>query len=167
MVDQKLDNILKELARTDDITKPWPKLDLLFSLGFPESARNNICGWYWKNQETASLAEVFEVVISSEKDPRPGYLITKMLDFRNVGIKTFLKVVNSFSEIDFGQQCNLIWKNKYTMFLNSHRLRGSRKHSWSSPITEEGKLLAKFRNGSPYTPRRRKKAANKTFNSDG
>ena len=144
MVKQNVNNILKELAKTDDITKPWPKLDLLFSLGFPETVRNNICKWHWINKETFTLDELFEVVISSEIDPRPGYLITKMLDFRNVGIITFLKVVNSLSEIDFGQQCNLIWKNKYTMFLNAHRVRGSRKHSRSSSITEEGKLLAKF-----------------------
>jgi hypothetical protein len=88
-----------------------------------------------------------------------------MLDFRNVGIKTFLKIVDTFSEIDFGQQCNHIWKNKYTIFLEAHRVRGM-EYCWSSPITEEGKLLAKFRNGSPYMPRRRKKAANKALGSE-
>ena len=125
-----------------------------------EGLRNSICEWHWSNQETATLNEVFEVVISSEKDPRPGYIITKMLDFRNVGIKTYLKVVKSLSEIDFGQRCNHVWKNKYTVFLNSHRVKGCRTHSWSTPITEEGKLSTKSRNGTPYMPRRRKKTAN-------
>jgi hypothetical protein len=156
MAKNNVNNILKELAKTDDIMKPWPKFDMLFSLGFQETVRNNICEWYWKDKEAVTLTEVFELVICSEIDPRPGYLITKMLDFRCVGIKTFLKVVNSFSEFDFGQQCNLAWENKYTMFQNAHRVRGSGKHSWSSPITEEGKLLAKFRNGTPFMPRRRK-----------
>ncbi len=155
------------MARADDMTKQWPKLDLLLSLGFPESASNNICEWYWKKKETVTLAEVFEVVISSEKDPRLGYLISKMLDIRCVGKKTFLKVVSSMAGLDFGKQCNLVWKNKYTKFFNAHRVKGSRKHSWSFPITDDGKLLAKFRNGTPYLPRRPKKTANKALNSDG
>ncbi|BBO87038.1 hypothetical protein [Desulfosarcina ovata] len=159
MVKQNVKDILKEMTESDDITKPWPKLDLLFSLGFPETLRNNICQWHWHNQEAATLDEVFEFVISSEKDPRPGYLIAKMLDFRNVGIKTYLKLVNTLSEINFGPRCNLVWENKYTTFLNSHRVRGI-KFNWSKPITEEGKLLAKFRNGTPYIQRRRKNTAN-------
>lgn len=166
MINRNANNILKELTSADDITKPWLKFDLLFSLGFPLSVSNNICERYWINKETVTLAELFEVVISSEKDPRAGYLITKLLDFRCVGIKTFLKVVKSFSEIDFGKQCNLIWENKCKMFLNAHRVRGSRKHSWSSPINEEGKLRAKFRNGTPYMPRRRKKTTKKTPDPD-
>jgi hypothetical protein len=164
MINRKVNDILKEISSADDITKPWPKFDLLISLKFPLSVSNNICERYWINKETVTLAELFEIVISSEKDPRPGYLITKMLDFRCVGIKTFLKIVNSLSGIDFGKRCNLIWENKYKMFLNAYRVRGSRKHSWSSPINEEGKVRAKFRNGTPYMPRHQKKPQrNRTY----
>ncbi|GAB6908216.1 hypothetical protein DESC_270003 [Desulfosarcina cetonica] len=166
MKKNNLQNILKELSKTDDMKKSWPKYDILFSLGFTETIRNSICEWYWGDKETVTLEDVFEVVISSEKDPRTGYLITKMLDLRCVGIKTFLKVVNSFSEIDFGKKCNIAWRKKQEMFMSAHRVKGSREHSWSSPITEEGKGLAKFRNGTPYVPRRRKIANNK-LNSDG
>ncbi len=103
------------------MTKQWPKSDLLLSLGFPKPARNRLCRWYWEKQDTVTLAEVFELVISSEKDPRPGYLISKMLDIRCVGKKSFLSVVSSMARLDYGKQYNLIWESKYTQFLNDSR----------------------------------------------
>lgn len=162
MTNQDGNNLGAALANADDMTKQWPKSDLLLSLGFPASARNNLCRWYWEKQDTVTLAEVFELVISSDKDPRPGYLISKMLDVRCVGKKTFLSVVSYMAGLDFGKRCNLVWKSKYTQFVNAHRVRGG-KYSWSFPITDAGKLLAKFKNGSPYKPRRRKDAAKKTI----
>jgi hypothetical protein len=130
------DNIMAGLADADDIAKQWPKSDLLLLLGFPTLARNNICRWYWGKQDTVSLDEVFDLVISSDKDPRPGYLISKMLDIRCVGKKAFLNVVNTMSLLDFGEKCNLVWKSKYTQFLTAHRVKGSRDLSWSFPITD-------------------------------
>jgi len=166
MIRENRNYLMDELSQIDDIKKQWPKYELLSLLGFPKAVRNNLCRWYWGEQDTVSLAEVFELVISSEKDPRPGYLISKILEVRCIGKETFLKVVNSLAEIDFGEKTNLVWKQKYTQFLNAHRVKGSRKHSWSVPITDEGKLLAKFRSGGQYMPRRRKETANKTLERD-
>ena len=151
---------MEVLAKVDDIKKQWPKRELLLFMGFPKSVRNNLCRWYWEEQDTVTLAEVFELVISNERDPRPGYLISKMLDTRGVGKNIFLKVIRTLTELDFGEQCNLVWEKKYTQFLNAHRVKGSRKYSWSFPITDDGQLLAKFRNGTPYLPRHRKNTAN-------
>jgi hypothetical protein len=167
MANQDGNNIGADLAAADDMTKQWPKSDLLLFSGFPASARNSLCRWHWEKQDAVTLAEIFELVISSDKDPRPGYLISKMLDIRCVGKKNFLSVVTYMAGLDFGKQCNHVWKGRYTQFENAHRVRGSRKYSWSFPVTDAGKLLAKFRNGSQYNPRRRKKAANKTFNAEG
>ncbi len=158
MTNQDKNNIGTELAHVDDMMKQWPKSELLLFLGFPKSLRNGLCRWYWEKQETVTLAEVFELVISSEKDPRPGYLISKLLDCRCVGKKTFFNVVNFMTRLDFGKQCNLVWKSKYTQLLNAHRVKGSDEYNWSFPITEEGKLLAKFRNGAQYLPRLRKRS---------
>ena len=149
-------NIKYELSKFDDIAKQWPKFDLLYSLGFPVAARNNICRSYWDKQETISLSDVFEIVISSQQDPRPGYIISKMLDVSMVGKTTLLNVLRTMSTIDFGKKSNLVWNQKYTQFRESHRVKGSRVHCWSFPITEEGKMMAKFRNGTHYSPRRRK-----------
>lgn len=140
----------------DDIAKKWPKFNLLYSLGFPKAARNNICRTYWDKQETISLSDVFEIIISDQNDPRPGYIISKMLDVSMVGKTTLLNVIKAMSKIDFGEKCNLIWKQKYAQFRKSHRVKGSRLHCWSFPISEEGENLAKFRNGTHYSPRRRK-----------
>lgn len=150
-------NIAADLASVDDMTKQWPKSDLLLSLGFPVAARKNLCRWYWEKQDNITLAEVFELVLSSHKDPRPGYLISKMLDIGCIGKMTFLSVVRYMGRLDFGIKCNLVWKNKYQQFANAHRVRGNREGSWSFPITDSGEQMAKFRNGSQYTPRRRKK----------
>lgn len=105
-----------------------------------------------EKQDNITLAEVFELVISSQNDPRPGYLISKMLDTGCVGKMTFLSVVRYMAGLDFGNRCNLVWKSKYKQFASAHRVKGSRVHSWSFPITDAGQLLAKFRNGSQYTP---------------
>ncbi|MBU1170177.1 MAG: hypothetical protein KKD44_11490 [Proteobacteria bacterium] len=149
-------NIKNELPKTDDIEKQWPKFNLLYSLGFPVAARNNICRTYWDNRETISLSDVFEIIISNTSDPRDGYLISKMLDVSMVGKTTFLNVIRAMSKIDFGTKCNVVWEFKYAQFRNSHRAKGARVHCWSFPITEKGKMLAKFRNGTYYSPRRRK-----------
>ena len=124
------------------MAKQWPKSDLLLYLGFPTLARKSLCNHYWKNQDTITLTEVFELVISSIKDPRPGYLISKMLDVQGVGKKAFLYAVNTMAEIDFGKKCNLIWKLKYAKFLDAKRVKGGRKHCWSVPITDEEKMLS-------------------------
>lgn len=149
-----------DLANADDMTKQWPKSSLLSFCGFPASARNSLCRGYWEHQEGLTLAEVFELVISSDIDPRPGYLISRMLDVRYVGRKSFLAVIRHMETLDFGQQCNLVWQGKYAQFADAHRAKGSGDLSWSFPITDEGKRLAKFKNGREYTPRPRKNADN-------
>jgi len=141
MKTQNNNSIGEELANTDDMSRQWPKLDLLLYLEFPTLARNNLCDFYWKNQNTITLTEIFELVISSKEDPRPGYLISKMLDVRCIGKKAFLTVVNSMTEVDFGKKCTLIWQQKYAKFIDASRVKGNRKYCWSVPITDEEKRL--------------------------
>lgn len=162
MTYQDGNNISEEVANADDMMRQWPKSDLLLFCGFPKLARKSLCRSYWGKTDTLTLAEVFEIVITSEEDQHPGYLISKMLGLGYIGKKTFLSVVNSMACLYFGKQCNLAWKSKHTKFLNAHRVKkGSRKYCWSFPITDEDKLFVKFRSNTPFLPRRRKKAANK------
>ena len=149
-----------DLANADDMTKQWPKSDLLSFCGFPTAARNSLCQNYWEQQDGLNLAEVFELVISNDRDPRPGYLISKMLDVRSVGKKALFAVVGHMTELDFGKQCNLVWQSKYAQFRDAHRVRGSRWCSWSFPITDEGKLMAKYRDGRAHRHYPRRTAAN-------
>ncbi len=150
-------NIIAELIAADDLWRKWQKIDLLYTLGFPPAVRQNICRRYWQEQEFITLAEVFEIIISREKDPRPGYLISKMLDCLCVGRIAFFKAVEHISQLDLGKRCNLAWKRRYKKFAEAHRAKGSSAQCWSFPLTEADNMKAKFRNGSAYTPRRRKK----------
>ena len=92
MIRENRNYLMDELSQIDDIKKQWPKYELLSLLGFPKAVRNNLCRWYWGEQDTVSLAEVFELVISSEKDPRPGYLISKILEVRCIEKKHSLRL---------------------------------------------------------------------------
>ena len=150
-------DILAELAVADDITKKWPKEELLLALGFSVAATNNLCNWHWKDKDSVTLEEIFELVISSDKDPRPGYLICRMLDFRHFGRKGFFAIMHRLSNVNLGEKCNSFWKAKHQLFLAAHRVKGLHPYNWSFPITEEGKLLARFQNGAPYLPRHRGK----------
>ena len=150
-------NIIDELVAADDLRRKWPKVDLLYSLGFPEAVRLNICRKYWSEQESVSLADVYELIISSKKDPRPGYLISKMLDCSCVGRVAFLKAVDHMTHLNLGKRCNLAWKKRYKKFQEAHRAKGSNQHNWSFPLTEAGAKMSKFRNGGEYIPRHRKK----------
>jgi hypothetical protein len=148
--------ILDELALADDMMKEWPKADLVLALGFPAAARNSLCKWYWAEKDSVTLAEVFELVISSDTDPRAAYLVSKLLDVRNAGRKGVLAVIHHMSGVDFGPKCNLLWKAKHQRFLDAHRLKGANEYSWSFPITEEGKRMARFKTGGRCLPKQRR-----------
>jgi hypothetical protein len=150
-------DILAELAVADDMMKKWPKEKLLPALGFPAAATHNMCNWHWKDKDSVTLEEIFELVISSDKDPRPGYLICRMLDFRHFGKKGFFAIVHRLSNVNLGEKCNSFWKAKHQLFLDAHRVKGLGPCNWSIPITEEGKLLARFKNGALYLPKHRGK----------
>jgi hypothetical protein len=131
----------------------WPKNDLLFTLGLSAAARRALCDWHWKDRELVSLEEVFELVISSDEDPRPGYVISRLLDVRNVGRIGLLKILRRISNLEFGTKCRLAWEAKYQRILNGHRLKGADAFSWSFPITEEGKSMARYKTGGLHRPR--------------
>jgi hypothetical protein len=134
-----------ELSNADDIEKPWPKSDLLPFLGFSKRSLNSLCRWHWGKQNTVCLGDIFELVISSRKDLRSGYLFSKMLDVRRIGKMTFLEVVTSMAGINFGNQCNLIWKDKCEIFLGAKRVKGILRFDQSFPITEEDKRAVMIR----------------------
>jgi len=133
---QTKENIGTELLNADDMMKQWPKSEMLLFLGFPTSDRNSLCQRYWRDKENVTLTEIFELVISDDTNIRSDFIVSKMLDVQCIGIKAFLKVVRHMGKIDFGKKCNVVWKNKYTQFLNAQRVRGVRI-SWSSAITSE------------------------------
>jgi hypothetical protein len=130
--------MLEKISQTDDPKKLWPKEELLSSLGMPTRIKSSVCAIIWRDQEMISLHDVFELIISDERDPRPGYLISKLLDQRNVGKKSFLAIVDHLHQLNLGTQCNQLWDEKYQRFLNADRVKGSSCQRWAFAISEKG-----------------------------
>lgn len=147
-----------ELRVADDLNRGWSKNDLLFTLGFTDSARRMLCDWHWERRDSVSLDEVFELVISSDEDPRPGYIISRLLDIRGVGRKGLLGVLRRIPCLELGEKCRSAWEAKYRRFLDSHRVKGAGAYNWSFPLTEEGKLLARYKTGRLHLTEQREKA---------
>lgn len=158
-------NLLAELRDADDVSREWPKNDLLFTLGFAASVRRNLCDWHWEGRGSVSLEEVFELVISSDQDPRPGYIISRLLDIRGAGRKGLLELVRRISCLELGGKCNSAWRAKYQRFVDSHRVKGAGDYNWSFPLTEEGKRMARFKTGGLHRARRREKGMPRTTSS--
>ena len=129
-------NIGADIAKSDDLMKSWSISELLVFLGFPIQARNGL-QWYWQEKETVTLSEVFDFVISCDEVPSSGIIISKMLNVRCIGIKTFHTAVRHMATLNFGKKCNRVWKEKYKLFQNARRVKGSRTTGWTAPITHD------------------------------
>ncbi len=130
--------MLSTLSKTDDLEKKWPKEELLLVLGFPVRTRNVLVKWYWEDEKEISLKGVMEVVVSDDKDPRPGYIISRLIGLRNVGDKNFWICIEQLNKLDLGKNCNRFWNIKYDKLMSAYRVKGLSSHSWSIPVTEKG-----------------------------
>jgi hypothetical protein len=145
-------DLVADLPAIDDIDAEWPKEVILTALDFPSSAKRSLCAYHWEGRAAVSLGEIFELLISSDVDPRPGYIISRLLDHRNVGRQSVIRIIEGVATMDFGRRCNLEWSRRYERFRDSHRMKGSSTYSWSFPITEEGKKSARYRVGGLHRP---------------
>jgi hypothetical protein len=150
----KLNDILDEVNALDDPDLEWPKKDLLYTLALPAVARNSICEWHHSERNTASLNQIFELLISSDEDPRTGYLVSRALDFRSVGRKSVLESIYFINTIKFAPKCMAAWRAKHTKFSAAHRMKGSSDYASSFPLTKEGTLMARFKGGGLHRPRK-------------
>ena len=145
-------DLLSDLPVVDDIDAEWPKQIILIGLCFPPSVKNALCNHHWNDRNAVSLGEIFELVISDDADPRPGYIVSPLLDIRTAGKKNTIGVIERIATIDCGRRCNLAWAAKYKKFRASHRMKGSGDLSWSFPLTEEGKKAARYKTGGLHRP---------------
>ncbi len=134
MTTKNKSDIGSEIAKADNLMRPWNKSDLLLFLGFPIQARNSLLR-YWDNKDGVTLLEVFDLVISCDEVPSSGIIISKLLNVHCIGIKTLHAVVKHMAGLDFGKNCNRVWKTKYKLFQNARRVKGSRTIGWTAPIT--------------------------------
>jgi hypothetical protein len=126
--------LLREIRLLDDLNQKWKVGELLDALLLPTRARTNIencCEW--KSVTELSLREFMELVISDKPHAKPGFLLTPLVDFRNVRLKTFWETVKRLAECDLGECCNQEWRKRLARLKQASRLHGGGRYSWSKP----------------------------------
>jgi hypothetical protein len=121
--------LLWEIRRLDDLDRKWRVMDLLAALPLTTRARTaikNRCEW--KHVTELSLREFMELVIS---DKPHGFLLTPLVDFRNVRLKSFWATVKRLAELDLRYRCNQEWRRRLELLRQASRLHGGNRYSWS------------------------------------
>ena len=130
--------MLDELLNTKDPNRKWPAEEMIQALGLPIRLAHSFSHHDDEPPRQLSLQELFDLVISDDDDPRPGYLISPMLDRRCVGMKAFWKAVAGLNAADFQSNIKEIWRLKHEKMLRSLRVIGSERYKWSKPLSPAG-----------------------------
>jgi hypothetical protein len=128
--------MLDELLNTKDPNQKWPADEMLRALGIRIYTSDSFL--YHEAPSHLSLQELFDLVISDDDDPRPGYVISPMLDRRCVGMKAFWKAVAALNAADFQSNIKEIWMLRHEKLLRSLRVIGSERYKWSKPLNRAG-----------------------------
>lgn len=124
--------LLTGIRLVDDLDRKWKVSELLDALLLTTRTRTTIenrCEW--KKVTELSLREVMELVISDKPHTKPGFLITPLLDCRNVSLKTFWETVRRLAELDLGERCNKEWGRRLSRLKQATRIVGGAPLSWS------------------------------------
>lgn len=127
--------LLEEIRRADDLDRPWPAADLVGALHLPTVTSTALKRHFESTENpTTSLRNLMDLAISDAPDPRPGYMITPLLDLRCVGTKGFWSVINRLTELNLGESCRRYRQEKLAILQRSRRMKGPGPCSWSKPI---------------------------------
>ena len=127
-------DLLREFRSLDDLDRRWKVEELLDGLLLTTRARTaieNRCEW--KNVAEFSLREFMDLVISDKPHAKPGFLLTPLVDFRNVRLKTFWDTVRRLTECDLGESCKQDWERRLERLKQASRIHGGERYSWSKP----------------------------------
>jgi len=129
--------LAEQMQQADDLNRKYNVNDLLEVLNPAAMTRKALANfWEWKKVEEVSLRELMDMAIVEETDPKPGYLVTQLLDLRCVGIKGFWSVVNRLTALDLGARCNAEWSRRRIKLKGCWRVYGVR-HGWSKPLAPD------------------------------
>jgi hypothetical protein len=81
------------------------------------------------------------LVISDKAHARPGFLVTPLLDYRNIRLKVFWSTVKRMTELDLGEQCNQEWRRRLARLKQATRIVGGGYCSWSKACEHPDWLL--------------------------
>ena len=132
VAEEKSVELLREFRSLDDLDRKWKVADMLDGLLLMTRARTAIANWCeWNNVTGLSLRDLMDMVISDKPHAKPGFLLTPLVDFRNVRLKTFWETVRRLAECDLGGRCNQEWRRRLTRLKQASRLHGGGRYSWS------------------------------------
>jgi hypothetical protein len=142
--------LLQDIRWEDDLDRKWKVKELMNTLLLPIRARTSLgYRWEWNEVTELSLREFMELVISDKPHPKPGFLLTPLVDFRNVRLKTFWETVKRLTELDLGDRCNQEWKRRLERLKQAQRIHGGQRYSWSKPCEHPEWLLKEPRKTAP------------------
>jgi len=151
--------MLDELLNTKDPNRKWPAEEMIQALGLPIRLAHSFSHHDDEPPRQLSLQELFDWIISDEDDPRPGYMISPMLDRRNFGMKGFREAVATLNTTDFQPSIKEIWKLKHEKMLRSLRVVGFERYKWSKPLTPAGMFYSRTRIGAEKMMREKANSA--------
>jgi hypothetical protein len=130
---QRCWDLLQEFRRADDLDKNWTVAEVLNALRLMTTTRTGLSWTFaWSKTEQISLRGFMELVISERTHAQAGYLITPLLDIRNIGVKGFWTAVGRLTEADLGEKCNREWRRRLARLRQASRIVGLRR-TWSKP----------------------------------
>jgi len=134
--------LLRAIRLLDDLDRKWKAGELLDALLLTVRARTAITNWCeWHKIAELSLRELMEFVISDEPHAKPGFLLTPLVDFRNVRLKSFWATVKRLAELDLGDRCNQEWRRRLERLKQAQRIHGGERYSWSKACEHPGWLF--------------------------
>lgn len=103
----------------DDIDRKWPAEILINDLSLPLKARQCLSNRFCSSKFLEiSLRDIMDfLVIDYETMPRSLYTACPAFQQKNVGLKTYMSLVEFFSGNDFGRQFNLEWRKRLRKLL--------------------------------------------------
>ena len=126
--------LIREFRSIDDLDRKWKVGELLDALLLTTRTRTaieSVCEW--KKITEMSLREFMELIISDELHAKPEFLLTPLVGFRSVRLKSFWTTVRRLAELDLGDRCNREWMRRLERLKKASRLHGGSRYSWSKP----------------------------------
>ena len=140
---------MEEIRNADDLDKEWRVSYLMQGLQ-PKVITQNAVIRHFEGREI-SLRQLMDLTISEQQHPRPGYLVTPLLNVRCVGIEGFWSLVRRLAESDLGQRCNREWSKRLARLRQCSRIVGG-QGSWSKPCEPPDWLLKEPKATTPAAP---------------
>jgi hypothetical protein len=124
---------LKEIRKVDDLNKKWKVSYLAQAIRPLVMTQNAITHHFeWGKTPEISLLKLMELAISDRHHPKPGFLLTPLLEVRCVGVEGFWSLVGRLTKADLGEACNREWRRRLPRLHGCSRIAG-RETYWSKP----------------------------------